>query len=179
MGCRGVWGVLHCGGEGSHPTWEHTYQIKIVCPTCILCDMGMGWSINEGVVVLHYLSHSDGVSWSTSSHMWGSWYLPRFLLRDESLTQMYIFSVMVLVTPCDSLSTMVKYSKLTGCPVVWLWWCIGDRALRCCFTLSPNDLPTSPIYSSRQLLCGHLNWYITPFSDIYCLYPWRQWVEFR
>ena len=35
-------------------------------------------------------------------------------------------SFIFLVTPCDSLSTMVKHSGLTGCPVEWLWWCTGD-----------------------------------------------------
>ena len=143
-------------GEGRHPTWDHTYQLKIVHAPCILCDIGV--ALSGEVVVLSYLSHSDELSWSTSSHRWGSWYLPRFLLRDGSLAQMYIASLMVLLMPCHSLPTMVKNSKSMGCPVVWLWWCIGDGALRCFFKLSQNDLPVYPIYSSRQVLCGHLNW---------------------
>ena len=61
---------------------------------------------------------------------------------------------------CDSLSTMVKHSGLTGCPVDWLWWCIGDGALRCSLNLSPKVLSDSPMYSSGQLMCGNLNLYI-------------------
>ena len=76
--------------------------------------------------------------------MWDSWYFLRFLLRDGSLNQMYIASLMVLVTTCDSLPTMVKHSSLSGCPLVWIWQCIGDRALSCSFNLSPNDLSDSP-----------------------------------
>ena len=38
----------------------------------------------------------------TSSHMWGSWYLPMLLLKDRSLTLMNISSLMVLVRVCDS-----------------------------------------------------------------------------
>ena len=49
--------------------------------------------------------------------MCGSWYLPKFLLSEGSLTCMYIASLMFLVTPCDSLLTMVKQSGFTGCPV--------------------------------------------------------------
>ena len=143
-------------GSGRHPTWDHTYQIKICMPPYILCDIRVAhW---EEVVVLSYLHHSDGVSWSTSSHIWGGMYFPRFLLRDGSLTLMYTASLIVLVTTCDSLPTMVKHSSLTGCPLVWMWWCIGEQALRCSFNLYKNDLPDSPMYSSWQLLCGHLNW---------------------
>ena len=61
---------------------------------------------------------------------------------------------MSLVTPCDSLSTMVKHSGLTGCPVKLLWWCIGDGALRCSLSLSPKVLPDSPIYSSGHDVCA-------------------------
>ena len=37
------------------------------------CHCGRG-----GMRVLSYLSHSEGVSCSTSSHMWGCWHFPRF-----------------------------------------------------------------------------------------------------
>ena len=133
-----------------------------MCACCMLCVM-WGWPIG-GVVVLCYLSPSDGVSWSTSSHMWGSLYFARFLLRDGSLTLMYIASSIVLMTPVTSYALWWNTLKLTGCPVVLLWWFTGDGAQRCSFILSPYDLPDSPICSSRQLLCGQLNWYITPLS---------------
>ena len=57
---------------------------------------------------------------------------------------------MFLVILWDSLSTIVKHSRLTGCPVKWLYWCIGDGALRCSLNLSPKVLPESATYSSRQ-----------------------------
>ena len=90
-----------------------------------------------------------------------SWYFPKFLLSEGSLTQMYIASLMFLVIPCGSLSTIVKHSGLTGCPVELLQWWIGDGALRYSLSLSPKVLPDSPIYSSRQLMCGHLNLWMT------------------
>ena len=119
-----------------------------------------GFGSCKGVVMLCYLSQSEGVSCKTSSQMCGIWYFPKFLLSEGSLTQIYIVSFMFLVTPCDSLSTMVKHLGLTGCPVEWLWWCIGDGAQRCSLSLSLKVLPDSPMYSSRQLMCGHLNLYI-------------------
>ena len=36
-----------------------------------------------------------------------------------------------------------------------------DWDLICSFSLSPKDLPDSPIYSSMQSWCGHVNQYIT------------------
>ena len=149
-----VWGVRGVlWGEGI-PHGTTLTKLGLCMPPCILCDMGVGhWG--GVVVVLSYLNHSDGGSWSASSHMWGSWYLPRFLLGDGSLTQMCIAFLIVLVTPCDSLPIMVKHSSLTRCPLVWLWWCIGDGALRCFFNLFLNDLPNSPIYASWQLLHWH------------------------
>ena len=56
----------------------------------------------------------------------------------------------------------VKHSGLTGCPVEWLWWCIGDGTLKSSFSLSLKALLDSPMYSSGQLMCGHLNLYKTP-----------------
>ena len=66
-------------------------------------------------------------------------------------------SLMCLVTPYDSLCTVVKQSELTGCPVELLWWRMGDGALRHSLSLSPNVLQDSPMYSLRQFICGHLN----------------------
>ena len=42
-----------------------------------------------------------------------------------------------------------------------------DGALRCSLSLSPNVLPDSPIYSSGQFMCGHLNLQITPLSLLF------------
>ena len=108
-----------------------------------------------------YLSCSEVVSCSNSSHKWGRWYFPRFLLRERSFTEMYIASFMVLVTPCASLSTMVKHSKSTRCPVNWLCWWMGDGAPTCSLNLSPRVPPNSPMSCSGQSVWGHLNCYIT------------------
>ena len=98
--------------------------------------------------------------------MCGSWYFPKFLLSAGSFTWIYIASLMFLVTLCDSLSTMVKHSGLTRCPVELLWWWIGDGALRYSLSLFPKVLPDSPIYSSGQLIHGHLNLEMTPLFSI-------------
>ena len=77
---------------------------------------------------------------------------------------------MILVTPCDSLSTMVKQSGLIRCSVEWLCWCIGDVSLNCYLSQSQKDLPDSPIYSHEQLMCQPLNLYITPlFCNLFSL----------
>ena len=118
-------------GEGStvggtaHPygAWEGTMLTKMrMCVSPIWCGRGSGgWAhCRRGFLVLDYLRCSEGMPCNNLSHMWSNWYFPRFLLRDWSLTWMYIASFMFLVTPCDSLSAMVEHSKFTGCPVVWL-----------------------------------------------------------
>ena len=38
---------------------------------------------------------------------------------------------------------------------------MGDGPLRCSFSISLKVLPDSPIYSSGQLMCGHLHLYMT------------------
>ena len=57
-----------------------------------------------------YLRWRAGVLDRTSSQMWDNWNLPIFLLRDGSLTLMYMVSLTVLVMLCDSLPTMEKLS---------------------------------------------------------------------
>ena len=80
-------------------------------------------------------------------------------------------SFMFLVTSHDALSTIVKHLVLTRCLVEWLLWCLGDGALRCSLSLFPNDLPDSPMYFSGQLMCGHLNLYMTPLFGVCCPCP--------
>ena len=106
----------------------------------------------------YYLSCSEGVSLSTWSHTCGSRNFPKFLFSDGSFTLMYMTSLMFLVSPCASLSTMVKQSGLTGCPVVDVCRCMGVGALRCSLYLSLGDLPYSPMYCSMHLMLGH--WYL-------------------
>ena len=86
--------------------------------------------------------------------MCSSWYLPRFLLRVGSCMQMNMASLMVLEWLLTSLCTMLNWSGSMGCPVVVLWWCMGEGALKCSLTLSPKDLPDSPMYVLGQFMLG-------------------------
>ena len=103
----------------------------------------------------------EGLSLSTWSQTCGIWNFPKFLFKDRSLTSMYMASLMFLVSPCASLSTMVKHSGLTGCPVVEVCRCMGEGALRCSLYLSSRVIPDSPMYCSVQLMLGHLYLYMT------------------
>ena len=150
--CREVYGTTGVKSEG---TLHGTILINDVCAPHNSCRRVFGPCM--GVVKLGYLSWRAGLSCRTGSHMCGCWYSPMFLLNEGSFTHMYIASLVFLVTPWGSLLTMVKHSGLSRCPIELLWWWIGDRALRYSLNLSPNVLPDSPIYSSGQLVCGHLN----------------------
>ena len=68
---------------------------------------------------------------------------------------MNIASLMVLEWLLTSLCTMLNWLGSMGCPVVVLRRCIGEGALRCSLTLSPNVLPDSPIYVLGQFMWGH------------------------
>ena len=115
-----------------------------------------------GALLKYYLICSQGVSLSTWSHTCGSRNFPKFLFSDGSFTFMYMASLMFLMSPCASLSTMVKQSGLTRCPLVDVCRCMGDGALKCSLYLSPSDLPDSPMYCSIQLMLGHWYLQITP-----------------
>ena len=110
------------------------------------------------VMCIAHLRWSDGVFCRTSSQMCISWYFPIFLLRDGSLTQKYMASLMFLVMPCASLPIMVQQSALIGCPMARLCWWMGWGALRCPFSLpqSPSKFP--------DILSSHSAWVH--------LYPW-------
>ena len=99
-----------------------------------------------------YWRCNEGVSFSTWCHIGGSWNFPKFLFREGSLTLMYMASLMFLVNPCVSLSTMEKHSGLTRCPDVVVCRCMGEGALRCSLYLSPSVLPDSPMYCSVQFM---------------------------
>ena len=86
-----------------------------------------------------------GDAWRRWSHMCRSWYLPRFCLGG-SYTWMNIASLMVLEWLLTSLCIILNWLGSMGCPVVVLWMCIGEGALKCSLTLSPKVLPDSPIY---------------------------------
>ena len=111
------------GGELATPGGKTilTNLMKIVCAPFMWLKEGSADPF-RWVVAPSYLRWSDLGSYRTSSQMWGSWYFSRFLVRDGSYTKMNITFFMVLVMPWATLSTMVKQSTSTGCPVVWLWW---------------------------------------------------------
>ena len=125
--------------------------------------VGVWWEVSKGGMaaavvgkVLYYFRCSEGVSFNNWSHTCGSWNFPKFLFKEGSLTLMHMASLMFLVKPCDSLSSMEKHSGLTGCPVADVCRCMGEGALRCSFYLSPSVLPDSPMYCSVQFIFGHL-----------------------
>ena len=59
---------------------------------------------------------------------------------------MNMASLMVLEWLLTSLCTMLNYSGSIGCLLVVLCKWIGEGALKCSLTLSPKDLPDSPLY---------------------------------
>ena len=102
--------------------------------------------------------------------MWGSWYLLRFLFNGgESLTLMYMASLVVLVMPCDFLPTMEKLSSLMMCPAVLEWSKMEEGALRCSLYLSPTFLPVSPMYSMVHPGCPHVSLCNSPFLQMLSL----------
>ena len=103
-----------------------------------------------------YLSFSSGNLTNTSSHICGSWYLPKFLFRDGSLTLINIAYLMALAMLWSSLPTMLKLSRDSSWPVMLWWSWMGDGALRHSLNLSANVLPDFPMYSSSQSTLPHL-----------------------
>ena len=69
-----------------------------------------------------------------------------FLFKGRSLTLMYKACLMVLVMPCNFLSTKEKFSSLMRYPVVWEWSKVGGGALRCSFYFPTKFLPVSSMY---------------------------------
>ena len=103
------------------PTGEdHTFQnvdVKCMATTSLwLRGCGPLWDCNSKSITMRWRA---GVSYRTSSQMWGSWNLPMFLLRDRSFTLMYMASLMLLASMCASLPTMEKivYSDEMTCGV--------------------------------------------------------------
>ena len=104
-----------------------------------------------------YFNFSSEVLSRTSSHMWGRWYLPMFLLRDGLLTLMYNASLIVLLRFWSSLPTILKLSIVTWWPLMLLWSNIGEGAFWCSLNLSAKVQEDSPMYSSSQSTLPHLN----------------------
>ena len=69
--------------------------------------------------------------------------------------QINIASFIVLDWLWTSLCIMLNWLGSSGCPVVALWRCIGEGAFKYSLTLSPKDLPDSPMYELEQCMLGH------------------------
>ena len=96
----------------------HTYQKLMIWTQCV-CSCTTGglvlWALHGGPGWPGRRAHFRcrlGLLNKTSSHMWGSWYFPMFLIRDGSLTLMNMVSLVVLVMVRDSLPTMEKFFNL-------------------------------------------------------------------
>ena len=99
-------------------------KVDTVCELPCAADGLVSWTLHSGLGWAGqraYLRCRSGMLCKTSSHMWGSWYLSMFLLRDGSLIIMNMASFMVLVMVCDSLPTVEKLSSLVRCPKVLVW----------------------------------------------------------
>ena len=93
------------------PVQDHSYQCCWCNTSCVvpspLCGRGRCWPIVVWQLrVRCFLRWGPGVFSRTSWYMWGSWNLPIHLLRNGSLTLMYMVSFMALVLLCTSLPTM-------------------------------------------------------------------------
>ena len=92
-------------------------EVAHACPLLVVNLGGLVHEWGGWVVKLCYLNWSDDASCKTWSQMCGSWYFAKFLLSEGSLAHINIASLMFLVIPCDSLSTVVKQPGLIGCSV--------------------------------------------------------------
>ena len=87
-------GVHWCqnrGNRGELAPLGRTILTKMMkyrwAPLCVGADL-----LRPVTEMAGYLKWREGVSCRTSSPIWGSWYFPRFLLRDGSLTQMFCYN---------------------------------------------------------------------------------------
>ena len=113
---------LNRGNSGELATLKHgggpylPIRWKFVHSLCVPWGAGP----LRRVVAKGYLRWSEGVSCRTSSQMWGSWYFPTFLLRDGSLRQIHMASLIVLVMLHASLPTMEKHFG----EACMYWWVV-------------------------------------------------------
>ena len=84
------------------------------------CQCGR-WNSHWIYVLVIYFCLSSVMLFRTSSHMWGSWYLPMFLFRDGLLILMYIASFISLMKLWSSLPTILKLSSAMVWPAILLW----------------------------------------------------------
>ena len=109
-------GGRHGAKGGRHPQWETILtDVKLCAPSQCL----EGENVNCGVATVGYhLRWKAVVFYRTSSQIWDSWNLPRFLLRNRSLTLMNIASLVILAVLCTSLPTIEKLSTMMQYPQV-------------------------------------------------------------
>ena len=101
--------------------WEAYFQSdEFVC--ALLCVCGGGWPIEESSESGLPEVEGRDVLQDLITYAERSCYFPRFLMRDGSLTQMNMASLVVLVMLCVSLLIMGMQSTLMECPVDWLCW---------------------------------------------------------
>ena len=141
--------------------------IKVCAPTSMDSRRRVGepvGGLGVGVVGrLEGLHCKVGDAQSRWSHMWGSWYFPRFLLRVGSCTWMNMASLMVLEWLLTSLWTMLNCFGSIGYPVVVLWRWMGEGAWNVPWLFHPV------IYLTH--LCRHWgNLFGGIDSGIWCLF---------
>ena len=93
------------------------------------------------------------VSCRTSSQLWSSWNLPRFLLRDGSLTIMNIASLMVLVMLCTSLPKYGETVHIDAMPWGTMMFINGERGPGMFFKLvtkGPSQSPNIFLFTTYQ-----------------------------
>ena len=99
------WCYCYCGRWNSHIGWN---VAKVDLITLVADGKATG---------SNYFNLSSLLFIRTSSHIWGRWYLPMFLLRYGLLTLMNIDSLISLGRFCSSLPTMLKFWGSMTCGV--------------------------------------------------------------
>ena len=162
---RGTWcqDVRHQIGDVSGP---HTYQLlmwqETLCGPLYTASSLVLWALCNGLGDMGeslFAMEVMGVS-KPSSHMWGSQYLPMFLLWNGSLTLMIMASLMVLAMESDS------YLLWRNCPP-----CCDD--LSCWHSYRWGKVPlvplTFPQRSMQTPLC--ISHQTSTFCTCICILP--------
>ena len=94
------------------------------------CGVGLCWNMGEACRRL--------------SHICGSWYLPKFLFRGV----LYMYEHSLLDSPGKAVYFFMHNVELLGVQGMSCGGTVvvyGGGALKCSLTLSPRDLPDSPM----------------------------------
>ena len=142
-----VVGWCYCHGRCyCQSVWKMLNHMYLTFATSVMADVIAWWQMEWPLqgdladVICHgsiYFNFSSEVLSRTSSHMWGRWYLPMFLLRDGLLTLIYNASLIVLLRFWSS-------SQLYWNCQYWLGdhWCYcGQRLVR---------VPSDVLWTSLQ-----------------------------